>query len=528
MLRVAALLVTMAVALPSTSAYAQAGRKPAPSRKPAPAAPPPKVAAKPAPPSDVRFTSRYTSDDQVTESITYVRGNRERYELADMILIRQHDEKRTIQASRAANTYLVTPEEATAAAVQGAPPTGIVNIDTSYVDTGERKTAFGVEARRVKTVITRQPQEGACDKSKRQIDTDGWYIDMPKALAALPQVTSAEPAASACRDEIKASQNGDATRLGFPIGYTTTVTEGDEKPVVMSMEVTAFEVTTLDAALFEIPESMTAAANARALAKAVSDANEANLAAGTPLPGASLPAPAVDAAKAGAIRVGVPEPANKTTNDVDTRALRTRLIAELAEQKVDAAPLAAATPPDLELRARQFKCDYLLIVEVIDLKASNPGRLSRMVKSTAGESNKQITEAKLSVQLVPVGAAKPRLITTTSGKDGGIGVRTGLRIARVAAQLYLRYASPLGALNAMQTMNLGGMGMLNNPLLMQGGGLGASGNGIDRTAGAAMFLVEQAMTASGDAAQDGPSFDASLAEALGDAASKVTDNLKKK
>ena len=69
---------------------------------------------------------------------------------------------------------------------------------------------------------------------------------------------------------------------------------------------------------------------------------------------------------------------------------------------------------------------------------------------------------------MPVGGAKPQFSTNTSGNDGGIGFKTGLRLARAAAMLYLRYASPLGALNAMQMMNMGGMGgFLNNPMMMQ-------------------------------------------------------------
>lgn len=55
-----------------------------------------------------------------------------------------------------------------------------------------------------------------------------------------------------------------------------------------------------------------------------------------------------------------------------------------------------------------------------------------------------------------------------------------------------------------------------------------TGDGIDRTAGAAMFIMEQAMAgASGDGTQDGPSFDASLAEALQDDAKKIGENLKR-
>jgi hypothetical protein len=399
----------------STLAFAQAGQKPgekpvgqkpAPStRKPATAKPAPaKPAAKPAPeppPSDVRFKSRYTTGDQVTEGTTYLRGTRERYELGDIILLRQHDLKQTVQISRAANTYLVVPNSAGDAAAPGADAqkaSGVVNVETSIADIGERKPMFGQQARRVVTVIDRQPQAGACDQTKQRMETDAWYIDAPKTLAAQPPSTPPSSAA-ACRDDIKATVVGDAALLGFPIAYTTTIPGPENNPVVvMQMEVTEFEVTNLDAALFEIPSGMTAATSGRELAKAVSDANEARLAARTPISGT----PPVK--KSGVIRVGVPELANKTTQNVDTRALRTQLIAELAEQKMEAVPLAAAPQDELNAYAKELGCDYLLVAQITELKASKPGRIGRMIKSTAGESGKDATEAKLTMQLVPVGA----------------------------------------------------------------------------------------------------------------------------
>ena len=533
----AAVLQLVAALCVTSIAFAQAGQKPAgqkpaPStRKPAPTKPAP---AKPAPaptrapepvPSDVRFTSKYTTGDQVTEGTTYLRGSRERYELGDMILLRQHDLKQTVQISRSARTYFITPD---AAADPAAAPktTGVVNVETSIADVGERKTMFGVEARRVMTVLDRQPQPGACDQVKQKMETDAWYIDAPKALAAQPPAPPPSSAA-ACRDEIKSTVVGEPRLLGFPIAYTTTVPGQDGKPgVVMQMEVTAYEVTKLDAELFEIPSGMTAVTSPRELAKAVSDANEAQLAARKP----TTPTPAK---KSGVIRVGVPELANKTTQNVDTRALRTQLIAELAEQKMEGVPLAAAPQDELNAYAKELGCEYVLNAQITELKASKPGRIGRLIKSTAGESAKDVTEAKLTLQLMPVGAAKPRFSTNTSGNDGGVGFKTGLRLARVAAMLYLRYASPIGALNAMQMMNMGGMGgFLSNPMLMQmqgaTGGIGMGGGGIDRTAGAAMFLMDQAMAgASGDLSQDGPSFDASLAEALQDGAKKVAENAKR-
>ena len=524
-MRRTAIAIVVAVFVSATSTLAQGGRKPAPAtRKPAPTATKP-AAPKPAapkpdpppPPSDIRFKSKYTTGDQVTESATYIRGSRERYELGDMILLRQHDLKRSVQIGRAANAYLIIPDaESTGAAPAG---TGVVVVESSIADVGERKTLFGQQARRVMTVLDRQPQAGACDQTKQRIETDAWYIDLPKAAAAQPPTPASTPAA--CRDEIKVNQTGDANLLGFPLSYSTSNPGTDGKPVVMQMEVTEFEVTNLDPSLFEIPAGLIEVTSGRDLAKAVSDANEVKLAA----------APAAASApvkKPGVVRVAVPELANKTTQQVDTRALRTQLISELTEQKMEALPLAAADPSELNAHAKELGCDYLLIAQITELKASKPGRLGRLVKRTAGEStDKDVTEAKLNVQLVPIGGGKPRLTTTTEGNDGGIGFKTGLRLARAAAMLYLRYASPLAAMNTMQMMNMGGMGgFLTNPALMQmqGPGVMGTGRGLDRTAGAAMFMMD-AMTAGASGVSEGPSFDASLAEALEGAARKTRESL---
>ena len=549
--RVRALAIVIAIAACSATSFAQAPKAPAPApatKKPAPAPatakPAPKPAApaataaaapKPAPASDVRFTAKYTNGDQVTQSAAFIKGQRERYEVADTILLRQHDQKRTVQISKTANTYLVSPEglpAPTPPAATGAPAKapGVVVVATTIVDTGERKEMFGHQARHVKSMIDRQPQAGACDQSKQRIETDGWYIDMPAGMAKLQDVNDTAGAATTCNDQITATQNGDPKAMGFPLSYTTTLIEQGNPPSVVSMEVTAFEITNLDNALFEIPAGMTAALNQHELSKAVSDANEKKLAAGEPVLGAGAPK------KPGLTRIGVPDVTNKTTQEVDTRALRTKLIAELTDAKYDAVPMAAAPQSELQTRAKEMGLDYLLIAEVAELKASKPGGLSKMMKATAGENaNKDVTEAKLSVQLVAPGVAKPRLSTNASGKEGGVGIKTGLGLAKVAGTLYLKmmsggmYGSPLSAYSAATMMNMGGMGMLGDPSLMYGMGKINTGIGLDRTAGAATFLMQQAMLgASAPNMSGGPSFDASLGDALEDAAKSVVDNLKKK
>ncbi len=168
-------------------------------------------------------------------------------------------------------------------------------IATTIVDTGERKDAFGQQARHVKTMVDRQPQPSACDQSMLRIETDAWYIDVPKAMPTAPESGAAPPGAAGCADEVQTTANGDPGVLGFPISYRTTFIEvgnKDSKPGVVAMEVTEFQVTSLDRALFEIPQGMTAAINPGELSKAVSNANEAKLASGAPIPGVWKRSPA--------------------------------------------------------------------------------------------------------------------------------------------------------------------------------------------------------------------------------------------
>src|SRR6185503_8127819 len=181
-----------------------------------------------------------------------------------------------------------------------------------------------------------------------------------------------------CADRIQATSNGDPKVFGFPIAYTTTLTGDDGKPMIAKMEVTEFEQTTLDPALFEIPPGMNAALNLRELSKALSDASEVQLAANSEAPPAAAPK------TPGVIRIGVPEFTNKTAQAVDTRTLRQRLITSLGDFKYEAVPMAAAPPADLQKRANDLGYDYLLVAEVTELKVSKPGALGGLMKAASG------------------------------------------------------------------------------------------------------------------------------------------------
>jgi hypothetical protein len=502
----------------------------------------------------VRFKSIYTTGGQRTETVTFIKGQRERYEFQDMVLLKQHDQKRIVQISRAANTYLVVPEgmPVTPGAPAASPrPSGVIMVATTIVDTGERKAAFGQQARRVKMTIDKQPMPGACDASRQRVETDGWYIDAPVVLANQSSAAPEQAAPGECSDQTQATINGDPKALGFPIAYTTTLIGDDGKPIVASMEVTEFEATTLDAALFEIPPGLNAAPNLRELSRALSEANEAKLAAADAAPAAALTAKAP-----GVIRIGVPELTNKTPQTVDTRALRQRLIADLAEAKFEAVPMVAASPAELQKRAADLGYDYVLLAEVTELKASKPGKFGGLMSAASGiagssggisgaaagaaagaaSAPKENTESTIAVKLVqPDG--KQRLSTTAKGKDGsGFSLKTGLGLAKFAGGMYLSMmAGPMmmSRLNSMGAANMGGM--LGNPMLYrtQGAGISGLGKTIDATAGAASFVMGTAMQMNDlggyvGVPGQGPSYDESLGEAVQNAARAVQKALERK
>ena len=516
--------------------------KPAPSPAPATAKP-----AEPAPPpkpvvQDVRMKTVYTAAGQKTESVTYRKGQRERFEFGDVIVLRQPDLKRTVQIMRAANTYMEVADGAQIgppmpAAAPNAPPQtpGVLTVTTTIVDTGERKTVFGLQARHAKVTIDRQPDGPACDATKQHIETDGWYVDLPVPAAQPTPGPGQGPAAAGCVDQVRTAVNGDQNVLGFPISYSTTITGDDGKPNIVAMEITELEITNLDASLFEIPPGMTGAGDLRALTQAVSNAEETKLAEQL-----APSAPAVQKTP-GMVLVGVADVVNTTTQQVDTRALRGRLVSELAGMKLNASPLAGSQPDLAQAGAHGY--DYVLVAEITDLKVSRGGGIGGILKSAAkvagGGSGQDPTEAAVTIRLMqPDG--KARHTTTAKGKDGG-GFDV-MNVAKFAGGMYLNVMTGKLMMNALnQSMNgqLGGLGMLNNPALMnmqtQGLGMKAGmrgGFGIDPTAGAASFLMQQSLASnaltSGLAGQGSVSFDAALGDALKAAAKSVSDNLKRK
>jgi len=401
---------------------------------------------------DLHLKGVYTTGDQRTESVTYVKGPRQRFEFGDMVVLQQPDLQRTVQISKTANTYLVVPQNAPAAvaapvAATPAAKPGVVTLTVTVIDSGERKSAFGLQARHVKTVVDKQPMPGACDTTRQRIETDGWYVDVPAAPVDASPVAAPAASAGACADTINVASTGDAKALGFPIEYSTTITGEDGKPSVVKMEVTELEITTLDASLFDVPAGMREATDLRILSQAVSDANETTLA-------KQLQEPATVQKAPGTILVGVADVVNKTTQPVDTRALRSKLVADLVAAQIAAAPLAGSDPALAQL-AGAHGYDYVLRVEITDMKVSKGGGIGGVLKAASkatgavpGGAEQIPTEAALSFSLVqPDG--KARLTKTAKGSDGGFDMKAGLGMAKFAGTMYMNVMTGKLMMNAL-------------------------------------------------------------------------------
>ena len=224
----------------------------------------------------------------------YLQGPRQRVEFPGVVTIDQCDLKRSVMLNATAKRYRVMPyAEATAgptpatsdpamaemgmspAGPPAQPRGGIVTITTTLMDTLERQQMFGLEARRVKTVIVKQPSTSACDKAPLKVEIDAWYVDLPEQSACLRPVAAAPPPPAqdpaACTDRIETRTVGDV-RLGFPIKTATVTTTGEGSKVEVitsSQEVTELEITRLDRKLFDVPSDYVEASSSAEIVPAL-------------------------------------------------------------------------------------------------------------------------------------------------------------------------------------------------------------------------------------------------------------------
>jgi hypothetical protein len=225
--------------------------------------------------ADVKITTKSTAGGQSMTSTTYIKGARQRTEGMGYTSIYQCDLKRMIQINDKRRTYFIAPL-GDAAGSKGANAQksgahtrrgGVVTYTTTIMDTGERKQMLGLTARHLKTKTVIAASEGACSPMNMEMETDGWYIDLPGGLScatdgsAAPQFPVDQ---SDCVDEVRFKTEGTA-KTGYPVMTTTKMkfNAGADSPATniptssSMQEVVDLSNGTLDAALFDIPAGYT-------------------------------------------------------------------------------------------------------------------------------------------------------------------------------------------------------------------------------------------------------------------------------
>ncbi|HEX8775434.1 MAG TPA: hypothetical protein VF735_17835 [Pyrinomonadaceae bacterium] len=218
--------------------------------------------------ADIKITTKSAAGGRSITGTTYIKGSRQRTEGMGYTSIYQCDLKRTIQINDKTRTYFIAPLDsqdtsgAASAQRQGTQRRGgVVTYTTTKTDTGERREMLGLTARHLKSKVVIEASEGACASMNMEMETDGWYVDLPGGLncatdgSAVPNFSSDAD----CVDEVRFKTVG-TVKLGYPVMTTTRMkfNAGEDGAASIpesssTQEVVDLSKATLDAALFEIP-----------------------------------------------------------------------------------------------------------------------------------------------------------------------------------------------------------------------------------------------------------------------------------
>jgi hypothetical protein len=398
--------------------------------------PAPAPAAKP----DLRIKYRMNTGGQTMESVTMLKGARERNETAtgymNMVNIVQCDLKRTIQLSDSARKYVITSMEtgdssgapsSTVPSGMGEPARrgGVVTYTTTSTDTGERKEMFGFTARHIKSSTTTDSSPDACNPMKQRSERDGWYIDFSFGLDCNQggNFASNYPVPpGGCKDRIQFKQIGSA-RTGYPLIETTTLYGADGKVMFTSTkEVVELSREPLDAALFDIPAGYTEAQNSQELYAPSMAAMTGSAMSGSDnsaSDGSSGMSSRADVKQPGTIRVGVVTINNRSDRPVSVDALRARLVSGIEGSGVDALPLNATTQAAAEVEAKASQCDFILYTDISSLKISAAKKLGGFLGGAVGVGGVGKTDSRVDFRLFAIGETSPRIQSSATGKEEG-------------------------------------------------------------------------------------------------------------
>jgi hypothetical protein len=385
--------------------------------------------------ADVKIKTKQTMSGQSTENTTYIKGKRQRTEMANgvMVSITQCDLGKDLRLAPQTKTYTVsyyadangnptTPvsQSSSAPVTKG----GIVNITTTIKDTGERKQMFGYTARHIVQTVETESSADACYPSKSKMEMDMWVIDAEFGLACTQNYSSSYnggKAGGGCKDKIVPKTIGTA-KSGYPLYQKMTSFDASGKESYsMIQEVVELSKTTLDQALFEAPADYREVSDASQMYAANSvtsgvsyNGNSSNgvsysgpssvlgnQSAGSPQPSAlnssiknaatpsNVEQPSVGAKKEGAVRVGVIVKTTAAGEGIAAADLSAAVLNSLGQYvkgtKVEIVPIEAKLAQAQVAEAQEKQCNYILLATAAHKKGGGGGfgGFGKMLSSVA-------------------------------------------------------------------------------------------------------------------------------------------------
>jgi len=375
--------------------------------------------------ADVKIKTKQTASGQTSENTTYIKGKRQRTEMANgvMISITQCDLGRDLQLAPQTKSYTVSyytdaNGNPTVPVSQGSstPVTkgGTVNVTTTIKDTGERKQMFGYTARHIIQTIEMESSPDACYPQKNKMEMDMWVIDAEFGIACTQNSTYRSyngGKAGGCQDKFVQKTIGTA-KSGYPLYQKMTSFDASGKESFsMVQEVIELSKTTLEAGLFEAPEDYREVKDASQLytgasgisqeqpnssssSTIIGNSRQPSAPSSTALSIESAAEPNIETfgpigqKRAGTVRIGMIVKTTSVGEGVSAANLSRAVEHSLAEYvkgtKVEIIPLEAKLAAAQVEEAKDMGCDYVLAATVAHKKGGGGfGGFGKMFSTVA-------------------------------------------------------------------------------------------------------------------------------------------------
>jgi len=249
--------------------------------------------------ADLRIRRRVSLKDTSYETITYLKGARQRNETwehsrrpgksFEVAFVEQCDLNRLIWIDLMNKRFAIHPGGVSVSAAMAfneqqlpnyshkkyqrayeeARKRGLLTATTTVVDTGERREMFGFTARRLKTTTVWEATPKICDGPGMIATTDGWYTDLFYGIDCSADLSGSitqthVSGGGRCFSEyaikrrywLERKRIGPAS-LGYPLLETRTSYDDKGEAEVVTEEVVELSTAALDASLFDAPAGFT-------------------------------------------------------------------------------------------------------------------------------------------------------------------------------------------------------------------------------------------------------------------------------